>query len=692
MSSYFIIFRNFIKANSTIKKTFIKKLLNKVNLDRAFEANTKKYYYMSTTLPTPKSLINIKTIGTGYFDKNIIDYTCKMYLSHRFNILGSGWVSANYNFKSLGIEGIQYNKCSNRVFSNNVKTKVDDNYQLIDWNRDIKSGFLFNENELSTKVTHNLPRGVDLKMPWELSRMYHLPQMALAANLLPAKRELLILEFKNQVIDFCESNPIGYGVNWSCTMEVAIRAVNLLVAYDIFVQIDNANILNQSFRDYFSSKIMQHGKFIFKNLEINFITQKNGNHYLSNLCGLLFIGSYLKNNETKKWFDFSAKEFIKEFDNQFLNDGGNYECSTAYHRLSAEISAYCFALLIRNGISIDHRILEKINSVAEFATLIIRPDGKIIQIGDNDSGRLLKLNLSGKFITSREYEEQFYNGAGYSNLYGNEDVFVENELSVYPVIAIIYAITNYGALKRLSEKAPIEYGFIKSILNNNTVFCNYAYDYRNIDRFKSTSDVVLPELSHKIETQIILPIEGFNLADANVEVAPYFGLVTFTINNIKIFVRSVSELGLMQNAHIHNDFLHYEISIDKENFFCDQGSYIYTPLCDKRDEFRSVKAHNTPYYGMETNKFIDCFYTDINIRGFINEITNNTIGMVVYFNDIVHFRKIELNNNVITVKDNSNKPFKYECKEFEYLSLGYGTMLKSKNNDSKIIIQSISKQ
>lgn len=686
MSSYFIICRNFIKSNSIIKRTFIKKILHKAKLDKVLLSNDKRYYYKSSTLTRLESLINIKTLATEFFDIDVINYTTNMYISHRFNVLGSGWVSAEYNSEPLGIENIKYKKCYNRVFSDRVKSKVDKSYSLIDWHKDLKSGFIFNETEAATQVAYNLPRGVDIKMPWELSRMYHLPQMALAANFIPSKRELLITEFKNQVIDFCESNPIGYGVNWSCTMEVAIRAINLLVAYDIFAQLDTTNILNQSFKDYFSAKIIEHGRYISRNLEINFITLKNGNHYLSNLCGLLFIGAYLKNRETKRWIDFASKEFIKEFDKQFLEDGGNYEGSTAYHRLSAEISAYCFALLIRNGVKIEKRLLEKLNSVGYFAAMTIKPDGNIIQIGDNDSGRLLKLNLSGEFITAKEYEEQYYNAIGYSKLYGNENTFIENELSIDPIIATINAITNYEALKKISEKAPLERSFMKSILNNNTASCYSAYKYGNIENIAINK--TLPELSYKAVTQIVLPIEGIDLSDSEIEVAPYFGLVVFTIADIKVFVRSVAELVLMQNAHIHNDFLHFEICIGNENYFCDQGSYIYTPLRDKRDEFRCVKAHNTPYYGRETNKFRDCFYTDVNIKGFINEIKNNTIGMIVYFDDIIHSRKLELKKNVITVTDNSNKPFIYECKDFEYLSVGYGTLLKREDTDNKIIINS----
>ena len=162
MRSYFIICKNFIKFNSIIKRTFIKKLLYKAKLDKVLLNNDKRYYYKGSTLTRPESLINIKNLTTEFFDIDVINYTTDMYISHRFNVLGSGWVSADYHSEPLGIENIKYRDSYNRVFLDRVKSKVDKSYSHIDWHKDLKTGFIFNETELATRVADNLPRGVDI--------------------------------------------------------------------------------------------------------------------------------------------------------------------------------------------------------------------------------------------------------------------------------------------------------------------------------------------------------------------------------------------------------------------------------------------------------------------------------------------------------------------------------------------------
>ena len=116
--------------------------------------------------------------------------------------------------------------------------------------------------------------------------------------------------------------------------------------------------------------------------------------------------------------------------NQFLPDGGNFEGSTCYHRLSAEISAWGLALVLAlpadrlaglfepsaavlaQGRSLpgaalgplpahdvgDGRrtpsgpdVLDRMARARAFTLDITKPSGRVPQIGDNDSGRFVKL-------------------------------------------------------------------------------------------------------------------------------------------------------------------------------------------------------------------------------------------------------------------------------------------------------------
>lgn len=67
--------------------------------------------------------------------------------------------------------------------------------------------------------------------------------------------------------DFMALNPAGIGVNWSCTMDVGIRAANMLVAYDIFCQLDSGNLIDETFKQHFANYVYSHGYFITNHLE-----------------------------------------------------------------------------------------------------------------------------------------------------------------------------------------------------------------------------------------------------------------------------------------------------------------------------------------------------------------------------------------------------------------------------------------
>ena len=238
----------------------------------------------------------------------------KNYVNHRFDLLGSGWVQVRYGMKCRGVENYRYelskslrpdkqglwlnnrlNKPNLRV-ARNIWKRINTDYAPIDWQLDFKSGYRWSEKKWATRIKFDKNYGIDIKIPWELSRMQHLPQIALfvvALNCKNEERKYLVEEIKNQWLDFISNNPPGFGVNWACTMDIAIRAANWCLTWDILrvgginLEIEDENILSNSLYD--------HGCYIVKHLEWY---EERANHYLANICGLIFIASYL--NETKE--------------------------------------------------------------------------------------------------------------------------------------------------------------------------------------------------------------------------------------------------------------------------------------------------------------------------------------------------------------------------------------------------------
>lgn len=595
------------------------------------------------------SCINITLLRKNSNNWFINKYVIDKYLTHEFDILGSGWTSADLDSISCGLLGYKYNSYSS--YANRGKTT--EYYKLIDWHRDFKSGYRFDSDLRSEKYPEKFPVGVDIKIPWELSRLQHLPQMALAGLVFLDLKDYLGVEFVNEFYDFTINNPIGFGINWVCPMEIAIRSVNLLIAYDIFLQ-NNFNF-SDDFKFDFQECLLTHGNYLIHHLEKNLLEDKSGNHYLSDLCGLIFISSYFSNEETRRWFEFATREFLREIDNQIFDDGGNYEYSSAYQRLDIQLIAYSCALLLRKGIEIDKQIIKKIWNAKIFLEKCIFPNGNIIQIGDNDSGFLLKLIIPGQMKKKRDV----FGIESYSeSIDFDELIFVEDTLSAESSKAALEAL--FGIYNnQLPDSSLI------GLLSNNHCIC--VPNEISGDNFFAPPEIS-ESFEHVIETRICIGRKIIPTLSIFIQ----FGLGVFEDKNFRLFVRIPTDLKKGKSIHIHNDLQHFEVYINGINYFSDQGSFLYTPNLEMRNAFRGTKAHNVPYYGVEQNKILGCWKIQLCSTGQILEFDNNHIVTRLMYGNIVHERAIFIEGNFLRIVDSGNRFFTYEPKEFKMISTGYG--------------------
>lgn len=347
-------------------------------------------------------------------------------IAHRFDFLGSGPSHLHHGMTCRGMEGRSYDMSqpivsdrhghwlesrinrANLRESQRIWALVDEGYTPIDWQLDFKSGYRWRECTWHRDIELARLPGVDIKVPWELARMQHLPTLGLACHFAQLDgrkgfvgREIYVNEFRHQVLDFIATNPPGFGVNWACAMDVAIRAANMVVAHDIVTASGAAP--NDVFEAVFIANILAHARHVFTNLEWS--PKYRGNHYLANIVGLLFMSAYLpQSKEVDGWLRFSAKELLVEVAYQFHPDGSNFEASVCYHRLSAEMVMWAFALLSQlpqdkfavlaqgQRSSESSLLLDDQNSVvppwcwsslvnmADFTQAMTRPDNLVVQL------------------------------------------------------------------------------------------------------------------------------------------------------------------------------------------------------------------------------------------------------------------------------------------------------------------------
>jgi hypothetical protein len=257
----------------------------------------------------------------------------------------------------------------------------------IRWHLDIKSGRewpvcyykkLYNGNLTGVNFS-------DVKIPWELSRFQHL--IPLIKAFIITGDDKYASEAVNQIDNWIEDNPFCYGVNWTCAMEVAIRACNWIWGLWFFKQ---SEAWAKEFRGKFLLSLWQHGKYIEDNLEYK--GKFSTNHYLANVVGLLFFGIMFPCfKEAKEWKDFGKKELWRCMEEMVYPDGVNFENSTAYHRLVLEFFTYSAVLCRKNGIELPQSFWDRLEIMFEFVMHCIRPDGRMPMIGDSDDGRFFIL-------------------------------------------------------------------------------------------------------------------------------------------------------------------------------------------------------------------------------------------------------------------------------------------------------------
>ena len=260
----------------------------------------------------------------------------------------------------------------------------------IKWNQDIKSGHIWPNLfylDLREKFIHSYNKGWDIKMVWELSRFQYAIPLALAFY--KTGEEKYLKKWQELVSDWIEKNPVYFGPNWINTMEVAIRACNWIFSWEIIIakcKQNTGNNLDKDFLEKFLGSLVEHGRFIYRNLEY---TQIRSNHYLSNIIGLVYLGiMFPEFKESKKWLKKGLKVIEGEMNFQVYDDGVDYELSISYHRYVTELFLWAGRLCKENDIYLSLEFWKKLEKMVEFSDYYIKLNNLAPQIGDADDRRL----------------------------------------------------------------------------------------------------------------------------------------------------------------------------------------------------------------------------------------------------------------------------------------------------------------
>lgn len=257
-------------------------------------------------------------------------------------------------------------------------------YQPIDWYLDPVRHLRFPRGvpHKDWKLYEMRPGNADVKYPWELARCQHWVTLGQAWRLTGEDR--FAREIVDQLDDFVEANPVGIGINWTCTMDVALRVVSWVMALDL---VRDCEAIDEAARTRAYTALFDHGVFIRGNLENTY--EVTSNHFLSNVLGLWFLAAAFEDlPEGQAWDTFAREALETEIDVQVLPDGADFESSVPYHRLVAELFLGGARLADHRGRPLSPHYRSRVRDMIGYLAGVQRPDGLMPQSGDADDGRL----------------------------------------------------------------------------------------------------------------------------------------------------------------------------------------------------------------------------------------------------------------------------------------------------------------
>lgn len=371
----------------------------------------------------PKEVLQQK-LKKKLFKKKPISHSDSYILANEVKIKNGLYPIDSQFFKqySIQFEDVIDNTLENKVkiFSNNyvkISDEIKKDYCKINWQKDYLSGFEWDVNTPSNEIKFgygekekniNLRKyiGAEIKFPWEVGRQQDLVPLAIFYTITDDPKKVEIVNFfENRINDFSSNNPIGFGVQWQTSMDIAIRAVNYLISYDILKSYGAS--FTAGFEEHFTQLIQDHYYYVYNHLEFN--DGLRGNHYFANLMGLIIIYIYMDyspnvdNDELEEIFNFAVQSYSEEVLYQFNSDGGNFEASIPYHYLTSEMFLLAlfflekceprkFVRMHQDGIDIkfEGKLKSRILNILEFSRNFLIEEN-IPNIGDNDSGFILNL-------------------------------------------------------------------------------------------------------------------------------------------------------------------------------------------------------------------------------------------------------------------------------------------------------------
>jgi hypothetical protein len=224
----------------------------------------------------------------------------------------------------------------------------------------------------------------DSKVVWELNRHQWIVHLGQAFAF--TRDERYAAAAIHAIDDWIAANPMGIGINWASSLEVAFRLIAW--TWTLALLRDSATLTPEALARVVAS-IHAHAAHVEKYLSVYY---SPNTHLTGEALGLFYAGvCYPEFREARRWRTLGSATLIQQADVQLSDDGVYFEQSTCYQRYTCDFYLHFLILAARNRIDVPHRIRTRVAAAVDALIALRRPDGRVPPIGDADGGQLLPL-------------------------------------------------------------------------------------------------------------------------------------------------------------------------------------------------------------------------------------------------------------------------------------------------------------
>ena len=401
------------------------------------------------------------------------------------------------------------------------------------WNRDPKTG-IEAPLDFGKTLDYRDPRRVgDCKYLWEPNRHLHLVTLAQAYAL--TSQLCYAVALREQLDSWFVACPFRMGVNWSSSLEAALRLINWSAAWHL-VGGRHSRLFEgedgEAFRQRWLVSVYQHAEFIAGHLSLH---SSANNHLIGEVAGLYTAGVTWPHWPRAAQWRANGKAILeREALLQNAPDGVNREQAVSYLQWELDLLLIPLFAARANGDDFAPAYAARIEAMLVYLASIMDFGGNVPMFGDADDGFVVRLDPRPGFCPYR---------------------------SLLATGALLFG---RGDLKAKAGGLDDKTRWLLGV-------CADA-DFACLD----TSAARLP-----IRREF--PDGGYYVLGTDFETPAEIRLVA-----------DAGPLGYRRiAAHGHADALSFTLSVGGLEFLVDPGTFAYHTESDWRSYFRGTAAHNT---------------------------------------------------------------------------------------------------